>query len=181
MRAKIFRSVGAGLALKTIPVCRMNSRATTFGTSSSVAPQNLRGIETWLRDLSELQAGGLLNPEDFAIQRAEKLREILCPLRFLWLAPVVSAGSLGVIAGSITWAISREWQYSAMAAALAALFGLVMLTRPLRDNMKHAQTRSRLALLNGLLARDLISAEEFVEFEERLERGSNDLSVVPNL
>jgi hypothetical protein len=138
-------------------------------------------IVGWLRDLEDCRQGGLLSDEDYAEQRAEKLAELLCEHRHLWVASVASAGSVAIVAGSAAWLARADWQLAALAAALGGLFGLVMLARPCRENLKQAQIRERLHLLNALLARDLISSDEFLAYEERLHRGGRELQLIGNL
>ena len=138
-------------------------------------------VVTWLRDLEECRQGGLLSDEDYAVQRAEKLAEILCEHRHLWVAPVVAAGAVGAVGGSVAWMCSMNWQLTAVGAGLAALFGLVMLAHPCREGLKEKQIRERLESLNALLAMDLISADEFLAYEERLHSGGRALQIVANL
>ena len=57
----------------------------------------------WLRDLEDCRGGGLLSDEDYAVQRAEKLSELLTEHRRLWLAPFAAAGCLGAVGASVAW------------------------------------------------------------------------------
>ena len=125
-------------------------------------------IVQWLRELEECRVGGLITDEEYSVERAEKLSELLCEHRYLWLAPVAASGTLAIIAGSIVWIGTMELQTSGLAAALAGLFGLVMLARPFRDNLKNRQIHERLDILNTLLSYDLVSSDEFIIYEERL-------------
>ena len=141
------------------------SRSTTF-------------LVTWLRDLEECREGGLLSDEDYAVQRAEKLSELLCEHRHLWVASLVAAGSVGSIGASVAWICSMDGQLTAVGAGLAALFGIVMLAHPCRESLKDKQIRERLESLNALLAMDLITADEFLVYEERLHSGGRELQIV---
>lgn len=130
-------------------------------------------IVQWLRELEECRVGGLITDEEYAVERAEKLSELLCAHRKLWLAPIVAAGSPAAVFGNIVWMACMDWQLSALAAALGGLFGLVMLARPCRDSMKNTQIRDRLETLNALLSLDLVTADEFIIYEERILRGES--------
>jgi hypothetical protein len=74
-----------------------------------------------------------------------------------------------------------DWQLTAVASGLAALFGVVMLAHPCRESLKEKQIHDRLDSLNALLALDLISADEFLAYEERLQSGGRALQIVANL
>ena len=143
--------------------------------------RSVSAIVEWLRDLEECWKGGLLSDEEYAIQRAEKMSELLCEHRYLWLAYVASAGSFGIVGCSAAWIYASDLQLATLAGCFAALFGVIMLARPCRENLKQAQIRERLDLLNALIALDLISADEFLAYEERLHRGGRDLRLVANL
>ena len=153
----------------------MNQLAATPSAAQNVDYRSVSFIVQWLRELEECRQGGFLSDEDYALQRAEKLSEILCELRHLWVAPLAAAGSVAIVAGCIAWVVRMDLQVAAITACLGGLFGLVMLTRPCRDNLKQAQIRERLHLLNALIAKDLITADEFIDFEERLYSGNPDL------
>ena len=135
-------------------------------------------LVTWLRDLEELHQGGMLPDEDYAMQRAEKLSELLCEHRHLWVASFAAAGCVGAVGASVAWMCSMDWQVTGMGAGLAALFGIVMLAHPCRENLKQSQIRDRLESLNALLALDLITADEFLVYEERLNSGGRELQLV---
>jgi hypothetical protein len=159
----------------------MNSLTATPSVAPDGHSRSTAYLVGWLRDLEECRQAGLLTDEDYAVQRAEKLSELLCEHRHLWLASVVSAGCLGIMAGSAAWAFRSDWDITAISAGLAALFGIVVLAHPCRENLKQAQIRERLELLNALLAIDLISSDEFLAYEERLHAGGRDLQLVGNL
>ena len=125
-------------------------------------------IVQWLRELEECRVGGLITDEEYAVERAEKLSELLCQHRYLWLSPILASGTLASIAASVVWIGTMELQTTGLAAALAGLFGLVMLARPFRENLKNRQIRERLEILNMLLSYDLVSSDEFIIYEDRL-------------
>ena len=158
----------------------MNQVMATPSASTDGYSRSTAFLVTWLRDLEECRQGGLLSDEDYALQRAEKLAELLCEHRHLWIAPIVAAGSVGSIGASVAWMCSMNWQLAGVGASLGALFGIVMLARPCRENLKEKQIRERLESLNALLAMDLISADEFLVYEERLHSGGRELQLVAN-
>ena|SRR5688572_7670588 len=125
-------------------------------------------IVQWLRELEECRVGGLITDEEYAVERAEKLSELLCEHRFLWLGPVIASGTLASTTGSMVWVATMNLQTTGLGAALAGLFGLVMLARPIRDQLKNRQIEERLEILNALLSLDLVSADEFIIYEDRL-------------
>jgi hypothetical protein len=131
-------------------------------------------IVQWLRELEECRVGGLTTDEEYAVERAEKLSELLCTHRKLWIAPIVAAGSPAALLGNMVWMACMDWQLSALAAGWGGLFGLVMLARPCRDSLKNTQIRDRLATLNALLSLDLVTSDEFIIYEERLLRGESN-------
>jgi hypothetical protein len=158
----------------------MNQLVATPGATQNADYRSAAFIVQWLHELEECRQGGFLSDEDYAVQRAEKLSELLCEHRYLWLAPVAASGSMAVVAGSVAWINRVDLQMAGALVSLAALFGMVMLARPCRDNLKQAQIRERLQVLNALLAMDLITSDEFLAYEERLHAGSSDLHALGN-
>lgn len=128
-------------------------------------------LTMWLRDLDECRRGGFLADEDFAYQRAEKLDELLVKPRRLWLGWVLAGLPLAVVAGSLAWLATANWMKVAMGAGIAGVWGLSALGRMTCEHLRHVQLRERLGILRELLAHDLVSAEEFSAFEERLHDG----------
>ena len=159
----------------------MNQVAANPSAAQNADYRSAAFIVQWLRELEECRQGGFLSDEDYAEQRAEKLSELLCEHRHLWAASLAAAGSPAIVAGCIGWMAKMDPQFAAIAACFGGLFGLVMLARPCRDNLKQSQIRERLHLLNALLAMDLITADEFIGFEERLHEGSRDLHAIGNV
>jgi hypothetical protein len=151
------------------------------GTSGTVERRSVAHIVQWLNELEECRAGGLISDEDYAMERAEKLSELLCQHRALWMAPIVAAGSVGILVGCAFWVGYGDLQITLTAGALGALFGLIMLAQIFRENMKTWQIRERLEILNALLAHDLLSADEFLMYEERLYCGEAQLRVLGNM
>ena len=123
---------------------------------------------TWLRELDELHAAGLVTTEDYSSQRAERLHEILLRPRYLWLAWLLATLPLAALVGGIVWVCTTEWQRTALSAGLAALFGCAMLGRACAEKMRQIQLRDRLDILRALLAHDLITAQELIQYEEQM-------------
>lgn len=125
----------------------------------------------WMRDLEECRRGGLVADEDFAYQRAEKLDELLVRPRRLWLGWVLAGLPLAVVAGSLAWLATANWMKVALGAGIAGVLGLSALGRMACEHLRNVQLRERLGILRELLEHDLVSAEEFAAFEERLHDG----------
>ena len=125
----------------------------------------------WMRDLDECRRGGLVSDEDFAYQRAEKLDELLVRPRRLWLGWVLAGLPLAVVAGSLAWLATENWMKVALATIIACVWGVSALGRMACEHLRHVQLRERLGILRELLEHDLVSAEEFSAFEERLHDG----------
>lgn len=125
----------------------------------------------WMRDLDECRRGGLVSDEDFAYQRAEKLDELLVRPRRLWLGWVLAGLPLAVVAGSLAWLATENGMKVALATGVAGVWGVSALGRMACEHLRHVQLRERLGILRELLEHDLVSAEEFSAFEERLHDG----------
>jgi hypothetical protein len=123
----------------------------------------------WLRELEECRIGGLVSDEDYAYQRAEKLDGLLRPPRCLWLASGLGAILAGAIGGGAMWWFTRDWRVTAFVAALSGLWGINSLGRLLREKFIELQLRERRKLLLALLENDLLIANEFADFDERLQ------------
>ena len=129
----------------------------------------------WLRELKECHAGGLVTDEDFGFQRAEKLSELLRPLRFLGIANFLGAWLTGSAAACTIWALTHDWQYTAGIGVLSAGWGFLALGRFLREKFIDLQLRERRRILVALLENDLLDGNEFADYDERLAQGSTDV------
>src|SRR5688500_6404773 len=98
----------------------MNQIAATPSAPTDGYSRSTAFLVTWLRDLEDCRQGGLLSDEDYAMQRAEKLSELLCEHRRLWLAPFAAAGCVGAVGASVAWMCSMNWQLTAVGGGLAA-------------------------------------------------------------
>ena len=130
---------------------------------------------TWLRELEECRAGGLISDEDFGYQRAEKLDELLRPPRCLWIGPLFGGLLTGAFGGCTTWWFTGDWRFTAFVALIAGLWGLTSLGRLFREKFIEIQLRERMNTLLALLANDLISASELADYEDRLNAGNPGL------
>ncbi len=122
----------------------------------------------WLRELDECHRAGLVSDEDYATQRAERLEELLLRPRYLWLAWLLATLPLAALVGGIVWFCTYDTQLAAISAALGALFGCAMLGRASAEKLRHTQLRDRIHILHILLAKDLLSAQELIAYEERM-------------
>ena len=167
-----------GLAFKKPNCAAMTDAPANFTTLPVPGKRSIAYVVQWLRELEECRVGGLVTAQEYAVERAEKLAEILCKHRRLWLAPLGAAWSIGAIVASVVWMATMDWQMTGLAAALGGLFGLVVLARPCRDRLKHIQICDRLEILTALLSYDLVSADEFIVYEERLHGGEGQLKAL---
>lgn len=126
-------------------------------------------IVTWLRELEECRAGGLVADEDYGFQRAEKLDQLLRPPRCLWLASALGAFLVGTLGAGATWWFTRDWRFTGFVAALSGLWGISSVGRLLREKFTEIQIRERRKTLLALLENDLLDANEFADFDERLQ------------
>lgn len=141
-------------------------------TTQAVHPAPERGREhivNWLRELEACRSGGLVSDEEYGYQRAEKLDGLLRPPRLLWLAPAVGAILTGCIGGSAIWWFTKDWSFTTFAVTLSGLWGINSIGRLLREKLIELQLRGRRKLLLALLENDLVDANEFADFDERLE------------
>ncbi len=123
---------------------------------------------TWLRELDECHTAGLVSTEDYFVQRAERLEEILLRPHHIWLAWILATLPLATLVGGIVLFYTHNWHRAGLAAGLGALFGCAMLGHACAEKMRHSQLLDRIKILRTLLAHDLISAEELIRYEERM-------------
>jgi hypothetical protein len=141
-------------------------------------PARTRGGEqfvAWLLELEECRIGGLVEDEDYAYQRAEKLAVLLRPTRCLWIASVIGGSLVGAVAGATTWHFTRDWRATAGVATVAGMWGLTSLGRLIREKFIELQLRERRKILVALLENDLLTASEFADYDDRLAQGNPDI------
>lgn len=131
---------------------------------------------SWLSELKELHEAGLVEDEDYAYQRAEKISELLdCPSRS-WLGWLYVGVPLGLVSAAVTWRLFESVQLSGALAGIAALCALAALGRRSRERFADLVAEDRLAILRQLLAADVVTSAEFAGFEERMLRGEQEKS-----
>ena len=141
-------------------------------TTQENAPPGVRSpayYVTWLQELSELRSGGLVEDEDYAISRAERLENLFekstKPWR-KWLFFALPASLIvGVLATLMTGNDTSMLAFAADVAVLCIVAGLAVHSRVERQQISPSQ---RLEILRALLERDLISSVEFTGFESRI-------------
>ena len=147
----------------------MNQSATIPLPTDAPCVGEVAYYTTWLRELDECHTAGLVSTEDYALQRAERLEETLIRPRHIWLAWVLATLPLAAIVGGIVWFCTHDWQRAAMSAGLGALFGCAMLGHACAEKMRQSQLRDRIIIIRTLLAHGLISADELIGYEERMQ------------
>jgi hypothetical protein len=146
----------------------MSASQSATSNPSAPAGSSVAYIIQWLRELEECRKGGLVTDEDYAIERAEKLSELLEQHQGLWLATFFAFVPVAAAAAGLGWWLRPDWQSAATAGGLAGVVSLLTLSGMVRERMKHSKARERLSTLRTLLEHDLISTDEFVVYEERL-------------
>ena len=127
---------------------------------------------TWLRELGECRAGGLVTDEEFGYQRAEKLDELLQPPRCLWIAAVLGGLAVAAVGAAATGWFTLDWRFTTLVALLSGVWGLTSLGRVFREKFIEIQLRDRMNTFVALLENDLITASELADYEERLVAGN---------
>ncbi len=125
-----------------------------------------------LRELEEHRICGLVADEDYARQRAERLRPLTRPLPGLWLAALLGVPLVGAPAGVMLRLIAHDDRCAFVIAVLAGAWGILSLGRVLQEKCAELFSRGRRRILVALLDDDLLTASEFAEHEQRLIRGS---------
>lgn len=122
----------------------------------------------WLQELSDLRVGGLISDEDFAFSRAERLEQLFDippkPWR-KWLYGGIPASILG---GGVAAYVVELLEPLFMGAAIASLCALAALGTHSRVMSRNLSKTQKFAVLRTLLERDLVSADEFSDFEHRI-------------
>ncbi|MEO6742147.1 MAG: hypothetical protein ABIP20_18025 [Chthoniobacteraceae bacterium] len=127
-----------------------------------------------LRELEESRLVGILRDEDYGSQRAARFNILLRPMRGLWLAELLGAALVGAPAGALIWFLTGQHYYTIGIAAAAGAWGFTSLGRALLEKFAELRSRGRRKVLVALLDNDLLTANEFAEYEERLTPGPQD-------
>jgi hypothetical protein len=122
----------------------------------------------WIGELSDFHRAGMLNDEDFAYQRAERLHELLNIPNRKWLAWIRIGVPLAGLAGAAAWWFTRDLLMLAGAGVVVVLCVLAAIGRLSRERTNHLTTKERSDILYDLLSQDLITSEEFLAYDELL-------------
>ena len=121
-----------------------------------------------LRELEEGHINGLIAEVDYVRQRAEKFNALLRPMRGLWLAEIFGAAFIGAPLGALIWFFTRQEYYTTGIGIVGGMWGFTSLGRVLREKFADLRSHGRRKILIALLDNDLITANEFAEYEGRL-------------
>lgn len=147
----------------------MNSPNATTKEDAPPGARSLAYYVTWLQELSELRSGGLVEDEDCAFSRAERLEHLFekssRPWRKWLFFALPAALIVGVLAMLMTDNDTSMLAFAADVAVLCIFAALAMHSRADKQQISPAQ---RLEILRVLLERDLISSVEFSGFERRI-------------
>jgi hypothetical protein len=122
----------------------------------------------WVGELSDLHRAGMLNDEDFAYQRAERLEELMDTPRRRWLGWIRIGVPLAGIAGATAWWFTNDLLAVGAACLIVVLCVFAALGRLARERKHHLTLKERSDILYELLCEGLITSEEFLAFDERL-------------
>ncbi len=129
---------------------------------------------SWFCELEQLHHGGMIDDEDYAYQRAEKLAELMnCPRR-PWLAWVYIGLPITLIGAALTWQLLANIELSAALFGAGSLCSLAALSRRSRERFANLRNKDRLLILRELLATDLLTCAEFSDCEEQLLTGKRN-------
>jgi|GEM_PF-5937264 len=140
-------------------------------TSSVAGPPSARSAAfylDWIGELKQLHEAGMLDDEDFAYQRAERLHQLLNTPRRGWLGWIRVGVPLSLLAGGAGWWFSQDWMVAEAAGGIFLLCVLAALARYHRERRFHLTPKERTQILYDLLAEDLITSEEFLAYDECL-------------
>lgn len=124
-----------------------------------------------LRELEENRISGLVAEGESTRQRAEKFGALLRPMGGLWLAEIFGAALVGAPLGTLIWLLTQQEFHTVAIAAIGTSWGFISLGRVLREKIVELRSRGRRKILVALLDNDLLTASEFVEYEDRLAIG----------
>lgn len=122
----------------------------------------------WLQELADLQKGGMVSDEEYALSKAERLEHLFDPLVRPWRKWVFGALPLVLfIGGALSYLEQRldPLLSAGMVAVLCVMAAIGVHSRVLSEHMTKSE---RLTVIRELLARDLITSEEFAAFEHRI-------------
>ncbi len=122
----------------------------------------------WLQELADLHAGGMVTDEDFALSKAERLEHLFDPLVRPWRKWIFGALPLVLLIGGALSYLEQRLDplvSAGMVATLCVIAAIGVHSRVLSENMTQSE---RLTVIRELLARDLITSDEFAVFEHRI-------------
>ena len=122
----------------------------------------------WIGELKQLHSAGMLDDEDFAYQRAERLHQLLNTPRRRWLGWIRLGVPLAILGGAAAWWFSRDLMVAEAGGGIVILCFLAAIARFHRERRFHLTPKERTQILYDLLAEDLITSEEFLAYDECL-------------
>lgn len=122
----------------------------------------------WIGELSQFHDAGMLNDEDFAYQRAERLEELLETPKRRWVWWIrIGVPCAGLLGAGVWWLVRDLWVIAG-AAAMVLLCVIAAMARLHYERKHHLTVKERSDILYHLLSENLISSEEFLAFDTRL-------------
>jgi cytochrome c-type biogenesis protein CcmH/NrfG len=123
---------------------------------------------TWLQELTELRAAGLISDEEYALSRAERVEHLFEQPGRPWMKWLIAGIPTALAASAVAVYFTGDVTMIAFGAGVAALCILAAVGTFSRIRAEHLMGAQRLEILRTLLERDLISADEFAAFEHRI-------------
>jgi hypothetical protein len=136
--------------------------------NSAPGKKSVTHFVAWLQELNEVWRGGMMSDEDYAFSKAEHLEHLLEPLKRPWRKWIFGVLPVVLIAGGVVSYFEQSLDNMLTAACVGAVCvvgAIVAHWQAVRGQLSKAD---RLTVIRELLARDLITCDEFGVFEQRI-------------
>ena len=123
---------------------------------------------SWLQELSELRHAGLIEDEDYALSRAERLDALFRQPGEPWLKWLLFGLPAALASGVLAMRLTGDSVMFTCGASISVLCLLAAISSYAQSKRGHLAVREKLEVLRDLLGLDLISTDEFAAFEQRI-------------
>ncbi len=123
---------------------------------------------SWLQELSELRHAGLIEDEDYALSRAERLDALFRQPGEPWLKWLLFGLPAALASGVLAMRLTGDSVMFTFGASISVLCLVAAISSYVQSKRGHLALREKLEVLRDLLGLDLISTEEFAGFEQRI-------------
>jgi hypothetical protein len=144
--------------------------AATTASSKVASPRknSVAYYVDWLQELSELHSAGMVSDEDFAFSRAERLDALFHRRPKPWRKWLWAGVPAALATGGVGAHLAQALEPLMVGAAVSTLCILAAVGTHSRVMASTLDFDKKLSVLRDLLARDLVSADEFSDFEQRI-------------